>query len=54
MSVFIERHVQGYCLVNAETYMSLADGAPHNRGTMYFNSRVEAIEFALNNLMEVV
>lgn len=54
MKVFIERHTQGYCLVNAETYLSLADGEPHNRGTMYFNSKKLAVKYAEDNDMEVV
>ena len=54
MKVFIERHIPGYCLVNAETYFSLVEGEPHNRGVMYFSSRIKVVEYALNNNMEVV
>ena len=54
MKIFIERHIQGFCLVNCSTNLSLADGAPHNRGTMYFNTKKMAIKYASNNGMEVV
>jgi hypothetical protein len=44
MKYFIERHIQGFCIVD-ENGFSLAEGEPHMRGTMYFKSRKLAQEY---------
>lgn len=44
MRYSIERHIGGYCLVS-ENGTSIATGAPHMKGTLYFDRRAKAEKF---------
>ena len=44
MNYYIEKHINGYCLFRA-SHAQVSTGAPHMKGSKYFQKKKEAEEF---------
>ena len=45
MELLTEKHAEGFCLVYPGTLLTVTDGEPHRRATLYFSTRKAAEEY---------
>lgn len=54
-AVYIERHIDGYCLVdNANPMRVVSEGTPPLSSTRYFTTKAKAKKFAADNKVRVI
>lgn len=56
MNYFIEKHIEGYCVVEKSSGMTLIEGTPHNYTTKYWAKKkdAQALVDELNRILEGV